>query len=248
MAWTVKQIPSFGRIEVEEDAWHDNHLLLEAFLEKIQSIADRRRQSTEVKPDVKGRVGHIGDLESNLLEPAQHVVPLGLEVRLQCLHLFLHVVWFQHRDGRFLKRHVRPAIQIGATGADGADEFFGTNDPCDPPSRQSEPLRQTVDEEHVIFVHIVDVVGRTDGRSITLRGVVVATIEFVHDEGRSVTTDVLNLGQLGVLDDVTGRVARVGRQDDRRPPGDFFGNFVGMNMITVTLGQRGWNGSELMAR
>lgn len=247
MARTIKQVSSFGRIEVEEDARNNNHVLLEAFLEKIKSIANRRGHSTEVQPDVKGRVGHIG-FEPNLSESAQYVVPLGLEVRLQRLHLSPHVVGFEHRDGRFLKRHVRAAIEIGATGADRADEFFRTDDPCDAPSRQSEPLRQTVQEQDVIVVHVFDVIGRTHGRSVTVARVVVATIELIHDERCSITTNVLNLGQLGILDDMTRRVARVGRQDDRRASGDFFGDFIGMDMIPIRLGQRRRDGRKLIAR
>lgn len=248
MARTIKQVSSFGRIEIEEDARNDDDMLLEALLKEVQSVADGRRQPTEVEPDVKGRVWHVCDLESHLSESAQDVVPLGLEVRLQRLHLSPHVLGFEHGDGRLLKRYVRPAIQIGATGANGADELFGTNDPCDAPSRQSKPLRQPVNEENVIFVHIFDIVRRTHGRPITVAGVVVATVELIHDQRRSITTNILDLGQLGILDNLAGRVARIGRQDYRRAPGNFLGDFVGMDMIVITLRQRRWNGRKLVAR
>lgn len=84
-----------------------------------------------------------------------------------------------------------------------------------------------------IFVNILDIGGRADSNAVAVAGVVVTTIEFVHDECCAVAADVLNLGELRVGDNLSGRVPWVTRQDHGSSPRDFFGNLIGVNMIAV---------------
>ncbi len=52
---------------------------------------------------------------------------------------------------------------------------------------------------------------------------------------RCTSTDVLDLCQLWILDDLAGRVARVRRQDDRGSASDLFGDLFGMDMVAIGL-------------
>lgn len=93
-------------------------------------------------------------------------------------------------------------------------KYLRSNNPRNPPAGKSEALRQAVNDQHIIFIHIIDVFCGTDGSAIALAGVIVSSVEFIHDQRSSITADVLNLGQFGVLDHLTCGVAGVGSQDD----------------------------------
>ena len=135
---------------------------------------------------------------------------------LQRFHLGADRSRFQHGDGGLLEGHVRAAVQVGAARADGADELLGADDPRDPPSGQAEALREAVDEEHVVLVHVFDIVRSAHRRAITIARVVVASVELVQHQRGPVPADVLNLSQLRVFDHLPGWVSRVGGQDDAR--------------------------------
>lgn len=122
---------------------------------------------------------------------------------------------------------------------------LGTNDPSNSPSRESESLGKTVDDQDVIFVDILDVLGSGNGGSVAVAGVVVARVKLVADECGTATANVLDLCKLGVGDDAAGRVSGVGGKNDRGTAGDFLGNLVGVNVVAIFLGQRDGNGSKL---
>ncbi len=70
------------------------------------------------------------DLESEALETAEDIVALAFEMVLKCFHLVSNLGRLEHGDGGFLEGHVGSAVKVGPAAADGADEFFGTDDPC----------------------------------------------------------------------------------------------------------------------
>jgi hypothetical protein len=122
---------------------------------------------------------------------------------------------------------------------------LGTQDPGNSPSGKSEALGETIDDENIVLVDILNVLGSRDGGTITVAGVVVTRVELVADEGGTATANVLNLGKLGVGNDTAGRVARVGGQDDRGTTGNFLSDLIGVDMISILLRQRDRDGSEL---
>jgi hypothetical protein len=88
--------------------------------------------------------------------------------------------------------------------------YFRANNPSNSPTGQPESLRQTIDNQNIVFIHILNVLRGTDCCPVTVARVVISTIKLVHDKGRSVSTDVLDLRQLGILDHSPCRVAWVG--------------------------------------
>lgn len=61
------------------------------------------------------------------------------------------------------------------------DEFLRSQNPGNTPSREAEPLGQSVDDEHVVLVYILDVLGGRDSGAVAVAGVVVAGVELVAD-------------------------------------------------------------------
>lgn len=122
---------------------------------------------------------------------------------------------------------------------------LGTNDPRNTPSGKTESLGETVNDENIVLVDILDVLGGRDGGTIAVAGVIVAGVELVANEGGTITANVLDLGKLGVGNDTAGRVARVGGQDDRSTSGNFLGDLIGMDVIAVAFGERDGDGSKL---
>lgn len=224
VAGAVEEISPLGRVEVEEDARHHDGALLQQGVEERQAVGDvdqavlgqRRLQRRQVQPDVEGAVGRllVARRESDLAQPLQHVVALHLEVALQRLHLRLDLGGVQHRHRRLLERDVGAAVQVAAAGAERRDEFLGPHDPGHPPAGQAKPLRQSVDQDHVVLVDVLDVGSRRDGAAVAVGTVVVARVELVKDQCRAVSANVLDQGQLFGMQCVARRVARIRRQDD----------------------------------
>jgi hypothetical protein len=86
-----------------------------------------------------------------------------------------------------------------------------------------------------------------DGSTITVAGVVVARVELVAHKGGALPADVLDLGQLRVLNDAAGRIPRVRRENDASAAGDFLGDLLGVDVVAVFLGQGDGDGGELRA-
>ena len=78
-----------------------------------------------------------------------------------------------------------------------------------------------------------------------MTGVVVPRVELVADEGGATSADILDLGQLRVRDDASGRVSRVRCQNDRGSAGDFLGDLVRVNMVAILIGERDGDRGEL---
>ncbi|KAI6804529.1 aminotransferase [Hortaea werneckii] len=165
MARAIKQIPSPAGIQIEKDARHHNHLLLQARLEEVQPVVDPFRQLLEIQPEVESTIGHIGQLEPHARQPLHHIIPLVAEMPLQAAHLIADLRRLEHRDRGFLERHIGPTVQVRAAGPEGFDEGLGPEDPRDAPSRQPETLRQPVDDEDVVLVDVLDVFCRADDNS-----------------------------------------------------------------------------------
>lgn len=89
------------------------------------------------------------------------------------------------------------------------DKLLGANDPGYTPSRKTESLGETVNDEHIVLVHVLDVVGGRDDGAVAVCGVVVSAVELVHDQSRAVSADVLDLGEFGVGDHLAGWVTGV---------------------------------------
>ena len=198
-----------------------------------------KEKHTQIQPDIKGRIRHLLHLKPHLPQPPHHQIPLPDKMPLQRLHLRPHLPRLQHPHRRLLKRHVRAPIQIAPARPDRLDEFLGPHHPRHPPPGETEALGEAVDDEDVVGVDVVDVVGGADDAAVAGGSVVVAAVEFVHDEGGAVAADVLDLREFRVGDDLAGGVARVGGQDYGDAAGDFFGDFVGVDGVAV-----GWAGGR----
>lgn len=122
---------------------------------------------------------------------------------------------------------------------------LGAQNPGNSPSGKSEALGETIDDENIVLVDILNVLSSRDGGTITVAGVVVTRVELVADKGGTVTANVLNLGKFGVGNDTAGRVARVGGQDDRGTTGNFLSDLIRVDMISILFRQRDRDGSEL---
>lgn len=100
-------------------------------------------------------------------------------------------------------------------------------------------------ETRTILVDVNHILGATDRAAVAIGGIVVATVELVQDQGRAVTADVLDLGQLLMRDKVTRRVSGVRGQQYLSATGNLLGDLVGVDVIVVLLGQRDGYGGNL---
>lgn len=78
MARAVEQITSARRVEIEENARHDDNLFFETGLEEVEAVSNGTREALEVEPQVEGRVGNIFDDEAHLAETTDDEVTLVL--------------------------------------------------------------------------------------------------------------------------------------------------------------------------
>lgn len=113
--------------------------------------------------------------------------------------------------------------------------YLRSNNPSNSPARKPEALSKAIYDQYVVLIHILDVLSRGNRRPIAVRSVIVATVELIHDEGGAVTADILDLCELGVLDDFAGRVARVRGQDNGRAASDLLCDFVGVDVVAISL-------------
>lgn len=125
------------------------------------------------------------------------------------------------------------------------DELLGSQNPSDTPSRETEALSKPIDNEDIILIHILDVLGGGDSSSVAVAGIVVARVELIANKGCAATADVLDLGQLGVGDHSTGRVTGVRGYNDGCTSRDFSSDHVRMDMVAILFRKRRGDGSEL---
>jgi hypothetical protein len=168
-----------------------------------------------------------------------------LEMLLQSFHLLSHLVRLKHRDSRLLERDISTTIKITTTASNRLDELFWSYNPRDSPSWKSEPLSKTIDDQDIVLVNVVNVLCGTDGGTIAVGGVVVSTIEFIHDESGSITAYILNFGEFGVLDYFSRGIAGVGGEDDGCSSGDLFGDLVRVDMVSICFTKRRWDSRKL---
>ena len=246
VARRIEQIATLAGVQVKEDTGHDDDLLLQAGLEEVETVGNRVGQPLQVEPEVESRVGHELDAETDFAKAADDEIALIHEVALQSLHLGLYQSRLEHRDGRLLERNVGAAIEVGATAANGLDKLLGTQDPSYAPAGQAEALGQAVNDEDVIYVDVLDVLGGGNGRAVAVGGVVVAGVELVADQSGTLAAEVLDLAQFRIGDDAAGGVAWVGGDDDGSAAGDFLGDLLGVDVVAVFLRQRDGNGGEVL--
>lgn len=122
---------------------------------------------------------------------------------------------------------------------------LGANDPRNSPSRQSEALGETIDNQDIVLINVLDVLGGRNGSTVAVAGIVVSGVELIADKGGAASAEVLDFSQLGVGNDSAGGIARVGGKDDRGTTGDFLGNLVGMDVVAVLLGKGDRDGCKL---
>lgn len=110
---------------------------------------------------------------------------------------------------------------------------LGAKDPCDSPSWQPEALGQTVNNEHIVLIDILNILSSGYGGAVAVAGVVVAGVELVADEGGASTADVLDLGELRVGYDAASRVAWVGGEDDGGSAGNLLRDLIGGDCVSI---------------
>ncbi len=98
--------------------------------------------------------------------------------------------------------HTKLAIRVNLTN-------LGANNPRNSPARQPEPLGESINEQNVILINILDILRCADSSTITVRGVVVSSIELIHDQGCSISADILDLRQLGILNNFSSGITRI---------------------------------------
>jgi hypothetical protein len=108
-------------------------------------------------------------------------------VTLNSLHLLKNLIRLKHRNSSLLERYIGTTIQVRTTRPNSLNEFLRPNNPSDSPARKSEALGKTIDDQNIILINILNVFSGGDGSSVTVTGVVVSSIELVHDERSSVT-------------------------------------------------------------
>jgi len=166
-------------------------------------------------------------------------------MKWRCNALIENLIRLEHFNSRFLERHIGTTIQIRPTRSNGFNELLGSYDPSDSPTWETEPLGEAIDDKNVVFVDIFDVLCRADSSPVAVAGVVVTTIELIHNKRRSISADILDLRKLWILHHLPSGIARVGSQDDRGTTCDFLGNLVRVDMVSILLRQRGWDCGEL---
>lgn len=94
------------------------------------------------------------------------------------------------------------------------DKLLGSQDPRDTPARKAEALSKAIDDEDIILIYVLDILGGRNGRTVTTTRVVVTRIELVADERSAATADILDLSQLWVGHDSARGVSRIRSQND----------------------------------
>lgn len=88
----------------------------------------------------------------------------------------------------------------------------------------------------------------TDGGTVAIGGVVVASVELIKNQRGSVSADVLDTRQLFVGHEMSSGVARVGCQQHRRSTGDFLSDLIRVDVVVVILSKRDRDRSNLDTR
>lgn len=170
----------------------------------------------------------------------------------------------KHLDGGLLERNIGTTVKVGTARANGLDELLGADNPSNTPTRKTESLGKTVNDQDIVLVDIDNVVcGRNDA-TITIGSVIVTTyvisireflrssfpheltVEFVHDQSSPLTANVLDLGKLRVGHDLAGRITRVGGQNNGGTTGNFLSNFLRVDVVVVVAGERNWDRGEVL--
>lgn len=101
------------------------------------------------------------------------------------------------------------------------------------------------EEGQTILVDVLHVRRTADRRAITIRRVVVATVELIQNQRRAVPTDILDARQLLIGDEVTRGVTGVGGENDGGSTSDLLGDLVGVDVIVVVFSEGHRDRSDL---
>lgn len=210
VARRIEQVSSLAGVEIEEDARYDNDLFMETGVEEVETIVDAFGERRQVQPQVEGGVRDKRDLEAHFSQSTNNIVSLFAEVVLQGTHFVLDFSGLKHRDSSLLEGDVGASIEVRSTRADSLDELLGSNDPGDSPTGKTEALCQTVNDQdiwfaldrsafttsrgHTIFIDVFDVVSSRDNSTIAIASVIVAAVEFIHDQCRTISACRTRLG------------------------------------------------------
>jgi hypothetical protein len=78
-------------------------------------------------------------------------------------------------------------------GVQEEEKYLRPNNPSDSPPRKSEALSESIDNQHIILIYILNVLCCRNGGSVAVRGIVISSVELVHHEGCTVTANILDL-------------------------------------------------------
>lgn len=84
---------------------------------------------------------------------------------------------------------------------------LGSENPRNPPPWQSESLGKTIDNQDIVLIDILHVLGGRNSSPVAVARVVVARVKLIADQSGAAAANVLDLGQLGVGNDPAGRVS-----------------------------------------
>jgi hypothetical protein len=115
--------------------------------------------------------------------------------------------------------------------------YLRSNNPSNSPTWKSESLGQTINDQHIVLIHIINILRRGNGSAVTVWRVIVPAIELIHDKRCSVTADILNLCELRVLDYSSGRIPWVRSENDWCSTWNLLSDLVRVDVIAIWFGQ-----------
>jgi len=176
-----EEITSVRGIDVKEDSGNDDSLFLEEFLEEGQTVTQRFGKSGEVEPDVKSGNWWSFYWKTHIGETLKDMVTLAVEMLLKSKLLGVDSLRLQEGESGNLERMTSATVQERTTLTESANKVFGTNNPADTPTRETEVLGKTVDKNHRVFVYVINVTSSAQTLSVILAflGVDIPRIELV---------------------------------------------------------------------
>ena len=134
----------------------------------------------EVQPHIERRLRRDRNLQPKSFQALQHMVALMLEVPLERNLLLVGVHRIKERDSRKLKGMVRATVEERAGLRERGDEVRGTDDPANTEAGQAPVLREPIDDDDRVLVHVVDVGSGGHGlaKVLLLFGVDVPRVEL----------------------------------------------------------------------
>jgi len=112
MARRVEQVPTVGRVDVEEDSGDHDRSLFQELFEESETVVQGWWEVIQVQPDVERAEGWDVHFQPQLLKSCEDVISLRLEVSLQGEPLLGDMLGGQQREGSKLKRVISPSVEV----------------------------------------------------------------------------------------------------------------------------------------